>query len=153
MNKKLKILLLITAFLNAPFAHAYNLIWKVSAKGNGQFTTIQAAIDQIMIDLDGTPNKSRLGGNALIATSMAVLQAAANARHLPLWKHLAGDAKVTLSEPVTGWKAGDMVILNRFATIARVPQRGEWCLAEGRAGWVCGVCGGGCHVFTGTRIG
>ncbi len=59
----------------------------------------QRAIDDALIALDGTPNKSRLGGNALIATSMAVLQAAANARHLPLWKQLAGDAKVTLPLP------------------------------------------------------
>jgi enolase len=59
----------------------------------------QRAIDDALIALDGTPNKSRLGGNALIATSMAVLQAAANARRLPLWKHLAGEATVTLPLP------------------------------------------------------
>lgn len=59
----------------------------------------QRAIDDALIALDGTPNKSRLGGNALIATSMAVLQAAANARRLPLWKHLAADVKITLPLP------------------------------------------------------
>ena len=59
----------------------------------------QRSIDDTLIALDGTQNKSRLGGNALIATSMAVLQAAANARRLPLWRHLAGDAKVTLPLP------------------------------------------------------
>ena len=59
----------------------------------------QRAIDDALIALDGTPNKSRLGGNALIATSMAVLQAAANARRQPLWKHLAADAKITLPLP------------------------------------------------------
>ena len=59
----------------------------------------QRAIDALLIALDGTPNKSRLGGNALIATSMAVLQAAANARSLPLWRHLAGEAKVQLPLP------------------------------------------------------
>jgi len=59
----------------------------------------QRAIDEVLIALDGTPNKSRLGGNALIATSMAVLQAAANARRLPLWKHLAGETTVTLPLP------------------------------------------------------
>ena len=54
----------------------------------------QRAIDSLLIALDGTANKSRLGGNALIATSMAALQAAANARHLPLWRHLAADNKI-----------------------------------------------------------
>ena len=51
----------------------------------------QAAIDQRMVELDGTENLSRLGGNALTAVSLAVLQAAAASRRLPLWRHLAGD--------------------------------------------------------------
>jgi enolase len=52
----------------------------------------QRGVDRVLIECDGTPDKSRLGGNALIATSLAVLSAAANARGLPLWRHLAGDA-------------------------------------------------------------
>lgn len=48
----------------------------------------QAAIDQALIELDGTENRSRLGGNALIATSMAALHAAAAAEKLPLWQYL-----------------------------------------------------------------
>ncbi len=59
----------------------------------------QQAIDDVLVELDGTPNKSRLGGNALIATSMAVLDAAAKANGLPLWRYLAGDAPVTLPLP------------------------------------------------------
>lgn len=59
----------------------------------------QRGIDDVLIALDGTPNKSRLGGNALIATSMAVLHAAAAAQQLPLWCHLAGDAPVQLPLP------------------------------------------------------
>ena len=50
----------------------------------------QEAVDRCLIALDGTPNKGRLGGNALIATSMAVAHAAAAARRVPLWAHLAG---------------------------------------------------------------
>jgi enolase len=46
-----------------------------------------------MIALDGTPNKSRLGGNAIIATSMAVAHAAAAGARKPLWKYLAGDGR------------------------------------------------------------
>lgn len=59
----------------------------------------QEAIDALLIALDGTPDKSRLGGNALIATSMAVLNAAASSARLPLWKYLAGDAEVSLPLP------------------------------------------------------
>lgn len=59
----------------------------------------QRSADELLIALDGTANKSRLGGNALIATSMAVLDAAAKSAHLPLWTYLAGDAPVTLPLP------------------------------------------------------
>jgi len=51
----------------------------------------QEAADRTLIDLDGTPNKSRLGGNALIATSMAIAHAAAADAGLPLWRYLAMD--------------------------------------------------------------
>ena len=47
----------------------------------------QAKIDHTLIALDGTPLKSRLGANATIATSLAVLQAAAASEHLPLWRY------------------------------------------------------------------
>ena len=59
----------------------------------------QAGIDAALIALDGTPNKGRLGGNALIATSMAVLHAAAADAGQPLWRHLAGDRKVRIPVP------------------------------------------------------
>lgn len=51
----------------------------------------QQAADLALIELDGTPNKSRLGGNAIIATSMAIAQAAAAASGQPLWRYLGGD--------------------------------------------------------------
>ncbi|MFM0522989.1 MULTISPECIES: phosphopyruvate hydratase [Caballeronia] len=59
----------------------------------------QAMIDAMLIALDGTPDKSRLGGNALIATSLAALHAAASERGLPLWRYVAGDEQVTLPLP------------------------------------------------------
>lgn len=65
----------------------------------GRDARAQEEIDQLLVALDGTPNKSRLGGNALIATSMAVLDAAARSARLPLWKYLAGDAEVSLPLP------------------------------------------------------
>ena len=51
----------------------------------------QATVDSALIELDGTPNKARLGGNALIATSMAVAHAAAAGEGVPLWRYLATD--------------------------------------------------------------
>ncbi|MBS3650054.1 phosphopyruvate hydratase [Pseudaminobacter sp. 19-2017] len=53
----------------------------------------QGGIDLRLIALDGTPNKARLGGNALIATSMAAAHAAAAGLGLPLWKYLSGGAE------------------------------------------------------------
>src|SRR5271168_2501858 len=52
----------------------------------------QAAIDARLVALDGTPNKARLGGNALTAVSLGVLHAAAASRGLPLWRYCLGDA-------------------------------------------------------------
>jgi enolase len=51
----------------------------------------QKAIDQALIELDGTPNKSRLGANAILGVSLAVAHAAANGKGVPLYRHLGGD--------------------------------------------------------------
>jgi len=59
----------------------------------------QAKIDDRLIELDGTPNKRRLGGNATIAASMAVAHAAAAASGQPLWRYLGGLAACTLPLP------------------------------------------------------
>ncbi|MBN8848408.1 MULTISPECIES: phosphopyruvate hydratase [unclassified Sphingomonas] len=59
----------------------------------------QTAIDRTLIALDGTPNKARLGGNAVVAVSMAVLHAAAAAERAPLWRYLAGGRKVRVPLP------------------------------------------------------
>jgi enolase len=59
----------------------------------------QAAIDDTLIRLDRTPDKSRLGGNALTAVSLAVAHAAAAAAGLPLWRHLAERRSVRLPLP------------------------------------------------------
>jgi enolase len=59
----------------------------------------QERVDRTLIELDGTPNKSNLGGNAIVATSMAVLQAAAAAHGSSLWRYLAGGSPVALPLP------------------------------------------------------
>jgi enolase len=60
----------------------------------------QAEIDRLMIALDGTENKSRLGANAILGVSMAVARAAANAVGLPLWRYLGGARARILPTPL-----------------------------------------------------
>lgn len=60
----------------------------------------QAALDHIMIELDGTPNKARLGANAILSVSLAAAKAAAAAKGLPLYRYLGGDAAVTMPVPM-----------------------------------------------------
>lgn len=59
----------------------------------------QARIDERLIDLDGTPDRSRLGANAMVAVSLACAHADAAAQKVPLWKKLAGDRRVSLPVP------------------------------------------------------
>lgn len=60
----------------------------------------QNAIDQLMIDLDGTPNKANLGANAILGVSLAVAKAAANELGLPLYRYIGGVSANTLPVPM-----------------------------------------------------
>jgi len=60
----------------------------------------QVGIDSAMIELDGTPNKGKLGANAILAVSMAVAKAAASALELPLYRYLGGISARTLPVPM-----------------------------------------------------
>lgn len=62
--------------------------------------TDQVAIDELMIELDGTPNKANLGANAMLGVSMAVSKAAAAALGLPLYRYLGGTSARTLPVPM-----------------------------------------------------
>lgn len=66
----------------------------------GQDAFDQSAIDQAMIKCDGTPNKSRLGANAILACSMATAHAAANSCGLPLFRYLGGAGACRLPAPM-----------------------------------------------------
>lgn len=66
----------------------------------GMDATDQAAIDQVMIDLDGTHNKAKLGANAILGVSLAVAKAAANQYGLPLYKYIGGVNAKTLPVPM-----------------------------------------------------
>ena len=65
----------------------------------GRDAADQQAIDQRLIELDGTPNKSRLGANAILGVSMAAARAAAGAAGVPLYRHLGGDEAAVLPVP------------------------------------------------------
>jgi len=76
----------------------------------------QKAIDMALLELDGTPNKSKLGANAILGTSLAVAKAAANAVSLPLYRYLGGVYAHLLPVPMlnilnggahTGWQTTD----------------------------------------------
>ena len=60
----------------------------------------QKGLDRSLIDLDGTPNKSRLGANAILGVSLAAARAAAAEERLPLWRYLGGDAARVLPVPM-----------------------------------------------------
>ena len=59
----------------------------------------QPQIDRVMLDADGTPNKSKMGANAMLGVSMAVARAAADVVGLPLWRYLGGAQARILPTP------------------------------------------------------
>src|ERR1700739_4972733 len=66
----------------------------------GQDASGQAALDRLLITLDGTPNKSRLGPHAILAVSLAAAHAAAAEERLPLWRYLGGEAAHVMPVPM-----------------------------------------------------
>jgi enolase len=68
----------------------------------------QTAIDRRMIELDGTPNKSRLGANAILGVSCAVARAVARSGRLPLWRYLAGERRAVLPVPMVNILSGGL---------------------------------------------
>lgn len=77
-----------------------NVITEIADALKGQEACRQATIDAIMIELDGTENKSRLGANAILGVSQAVARAAAESCGLPLYAYLGGSGAVHLPVPM-----------------------------------------------------
>jgi enolase len=77
-----------------------NVNGEIASAVRGMDVAAQAAVDRTLISLDGTPNKSRLGANAILAVSLAAAHAAAAEERLPLWKYLGGDAAHVLPVPM-----------------------------------------------------
>src|ERR1035437_6090467 len=73
---------------------------RISPALDGLVAADQITIDRTMIDLDGTPNKGKLGANAILAVSMAVARAAADDLSLPLYRYLGGPMARILPVPM-----------------------------------------------------
>ena len=72
----------------------------VSPELLGMDASEQRAVDQILLDLDGTPNKARLGANAILGVSLAVAKAAALSAELPLFRYVGGPNAAVLPVPM-----------------------------------------------------
>jgi len=77
-----------------------NVNGEIATAVRGQDASSQAALDRMLIALDGTPNKSRLGANAILAVSLAAAHAAAAEERLPLWRYLGGETAHILPVPM-----------------------------------------------------
>ena len=77
-----------------------NILGPIQSELRGEDALNQARIDQLLIDLDGTPNKSQLGANAILAVSLATAKAAASAVGLPLYRYLGGPFANLLPVPL-----------------------------------------------------
>lgn len=77
-----------------------NVNGAINSALRGQDPFNQSAVDKILLDLDGTPNKARLGANAILGASLAVAHAAAASRRLPLFQLLGGEEATLLPVPL-----------------------------------------------------
>ena len=77
-----------------------NVNGEIATAVRGQDASNQGALDRTLIALDGTPNKSRLGANAILAVSLAAAHAAAAEERLPLWRYLGGEGAHILPVPM-----------------------------------------------------
>jgi enolase len=77
-----------------------NVNGEIAVAVRGLDAADQPTLDRTLIDLDGTPNKSRLGANAILGVSLAAAHAQAAHEHKPLWRYLGGDGASTLPVPM-----------------------------------------------------
>ncbi len=81
---------------------------EINRQLKGKDPDSQEDIDHLMIELDGTENKSRLGANAILGVSLAVAHAAANENHEPLYRYLGGEGPFTMPVPMMNIINGGM---------------------------------------------
>jgi enolase len=111
-------------------AYGGKAVTKAVANANGELreavlgleATEQEALDRLLVELDGTPNKGRLGANAILGVSLGVAKAAAEDAGLPLFRYLGGDDAVTLPVPMLnvingGVHAANSIDLQEFMVV------------------------------------
>ncbi len=101
---------------------------EIAAAVRGRDADDQAGLDQFLTQLDGTTNKSRLGANAILGASLAVVKAAAASRHLPLYQALGGPGPLTLPVPLMnvingGMHADNALDIQEFMIVPMGGQR------------------------------
>ncbi|HWH06751.1 MAG TPA: phosphopyruvate hydratase [Gaiellaceae bacterium] len=99
-----------------------NVGGEIAAAVRGLDPADQRALDERLLELDGTPNKGRLGANALLGTSLAAAKAAAAEAGQPLWRYLGGEAASTLPVPMLnvingGAHADNSIDLQEFMVV------------------------------------
>ena len=87
---------------------------QIATELHGRDPHDQAAVDRMLVALDGTSDKSRLGANAMLATSLAVARAAAAEAEAPLWRYLAGERPIRLPVPLLDVLNGGVHATNRL---------------------------------------
>jgi enolase len=95
---------------------------EIEASVSGLDADDQAALDGRLLELDGTPNKGRLGANAILGVSLAAAKAAAADAGQPLWRHLGGEGAATLPVPMMnvingGAHAANSIDLQEFMVV------------------------------------
>ncbi len=112
-----------SAFGGKAVTHAVaNVDGEIAAAVRGLDPFDQAALDRRLIELDGTPNKGRLGANAILGVSLASAKAAAAEAGVPLFRHLGGEAAATLPVPMLnvingGVHAANSIDLQEFMLV------------------------------------
>jgi enolase 1/2/3 len=99
-----------------------NVMGEIAAAVRGHEASDQEGVDRRLIELDGTPNKGRLGANAILGVSLAVAKAAAVETGVPLYRHLGGEDAATLPVPMMnvingGVHAANSIDLQEFMVV------------------------------------
>ncbi len=105
----------------------HNVNTEIAKALHSQNPLDQTAIDQTMIDLDATPNKSRLGANAILAVSCATARAAAALTNQPLWRYLAAHRQPILPLPMVNILSGGLHAAKamEFQDFLAIPQAAD----------------------------
>jgi enolase len=90
-----------------------NVNGEIATAVRGHDASSQTALDRMLVELDGTPNKSRLGANAILGVSLAAAHAAAAEERLPLWRYVGGETAHVLPVPMMNVLNGGVHADNR----------------------------------------